>query len=185
MTDPYRIRPAETWVQARDDYLSGLSAETVCRRHDLGLSAFRRRARKYGWRRSDQVEAPPGETDLSLYGDVTMEDQIQTARLRFIEALEIGKATEARRWRRLWLELCEARQTFDAQFFKGMSPAGIAALANDTEEDETEEEAWLLGQPMLSGPEAAKMCTNVHSKNLPPPDPVQVATLKNSTRAAP
>ena len=66
MTEPYRIREAAIWAQARTDYLSGLSAEAVCRRHDLGLSAFRRRARKYGWRRSDQVEPPPGELDLNL-----------------------------------------------------------------------------------------------------------------------
>ncbi len=173
MTEIYRIRSADVWVQARDDYLSGLSAETVCRRHDLGLSAFRRRARKYGWRRSDQVELPPGETDLALYGDLSLEEQIETARLRFVQALEIGKATEARRWRRLWLELCEARQTLDAEFFRGMSPAGIAAaLAGDPAEDETEEEARLLGPPRLSGPGTVEMCTNLHPKNRPSPDPV-------------
>ena len=45
MTDAYRIREAAVGAKARTDYLSGLSAEAVCRRHDLGLSAFRRRAR--------------------------------------------------------------------------------------------------------------------------------------------
>ena len=173
MTDPYRIRPAETWVQARDDYLSGLSAETVCRRHDLGLSAFRRRARKYGWRRSDQVEPPPGETDLSLYDDIDMEEQVQTARLRFVEALEIGKATEARRWRGLWLELREARDAFNADFFRGMSPDSVhALLAAATAGDETEAEARLLGPSLLSDPDAVRKCTKVHSKTLPSPDPV-------------
>ena len=42
MTEPYRIREAAIWAQARTDYLSGLSAEAVCRRHDLGLSVNRR-----------------------------------------------------------------------------------------------------------------------------------------------
>lgn len=171
MTDPYRIRPAEIWVQAREDYLSGLSAETVCRRHDLGLSAFRRRARKYGWRRSDQVEPPPGEADLSLYDDIDPEEQMQTARLRFIEALEIGKATEARRWRSLWLELREARDAFNADFFRGMSPDGVEAfLAVEAAGDETEAEAQLLGPSLLSALETVKKCTNVHSKILPSPD---------------
>ena len=78
MTEPYRIREAAIWAQARTDYLSGLSAEAVCRRHDLGLSAFRRRARKYGWRRSDQVEPPPGELDLNLYSDLDMDDLART-----------------------------------------------------------------------------------------------------------
>jgi hypothetical protein len=172
MTELYRIRPADVWVQARDDYLSGLSAETVCRRHDLGLSAFRRRARKYGWRRSDQVEPPPGESDLSLYDDLGPEEQIRTARLRFLQALEVGKATEARRWRRLWVELCQDRDVLNAEFLGGMSPEEIAAsLAEEARADETEEEARLLGPALLSGPGAVEMCTNVHSRNLPSPDP--------------
>ena len=90
MTDAYRIREARIWAQARADYLSGLSAEAVCRRHDLGLSAFRRRARKYGWRRSDQVEPPPGELDLNLYADLDMDDLARTARLRFAEAFDLA-----------------------------------------------------------------------------------------------
>lgn len=155
MTDPYRIRPAETWVQARDDYLAGLSAETVCRRHDLGLSAFRRRARKFGWRRSDQVEPPPGEIDLSPYEDMDMDEQVRTARLRFVQALDIGRATEARRWRTLWLELRAACDELDADFWKGMSPDQIKAFraamyAQEAEADATEEA--LLSSPPLPGP---------------------------------
>lgn len=172
MTELYRIRPADVWVQARDDYLSGLSAETVCRRHDLGLSAFRRRARRYGWRRSDQVDPPPGELNLALYDDLTPEEQIATARLRFLEALEVGKATEARRWRRLWIELCDARNAIDAEFMAGMTPQEMAAsLAEDAGTDETEDEARLLGAPRLTGPETLELCTKVHSKKLPSPGP--------------
>lgn len=148
MTEPYRIQPAATWVQARDDYLSGMSAETVCRRHDLGLSAFRRRARKYGWRRMDQDDPPPGEVDLSIFNDLTDDDQVELARLRFIEALNHGKSTEARRWRRLWLELRDAAEAFDAEFFRGMSPAEIAAFrAAPRDDDESGQEALLLGPP--------------------------------------
>ena len=147
MTDRYRIRPAEVWVEARDDYLSGLSAETVCRRHALGLSAFRRRARKFGWRRSDQVEPPPGETGLSLYDDIPMEEQIETARLRFIRALEIGRTTEARRWRKLWLELSEESDALSRDFFRSMSPesvdAWLATVDAETAQDDLEEEALL------------------------------------------
>lgn len=172
MTELYRIRPADVWVQARDEYLSGLSAETVCRRHDLGLSAFRRRARKYGWRRSDQVEPPPGEMNLALYDDLTPEEQIRTARLRFLQALEVGRATEARRWRRLWVELCDARNALNAEFMAGLTPEEIAAeLAGLAPTDETGEEARILGAPRLSGPRVLKLCTKVHPKNLPPPDP--------------
>lgn len=147
MTDVYRIRAARTWAQARADYLSGLSAEAVCRRHDLGLSAFRRRARKYGWRRSDQVEPPPGETDLSLYDDVDINDLAQTARLRFIEATEGGRATDARRWQRLWLDLRDASREADAEFFKGMNREETRALMDLERREIEEEDEALLGPP--------------------------------------
>lgn len=152
MSYTYRIRPAETWVQARDDYLGGLSAETVCRIHDLGLSAFRRRAKKYGWRRMDQNGDPAAEGDLSIYDDIGPDEKVETARLRFIQSLEHGKAVEAQRWRRLWHELRAEADAFDEDFFRGMTPEEIAKcraqLANeDDDEDETEEEALLLGAP--------------------------------------
>lgn len=146
MADTYRIRSIEAWAQARDAYLSGMSAETVCRRHDLGLSAFRRRARKYGWRRSDQVEPPPGETDLSIYEDVDMDEQVQTARLRFVAALEQGRATEAVRWRRLWLELRDEAHEADTDFFRGMSREEVRAFMDaEQRERDMEDEALQLG----------------------------------------
>ncbi len=145
MTEPYRIRSAETWAQARDDYLSGLSAEAVCRRHDLGLSAFRRRARRHGWRRVDQEGPPPDDVSgLSIYDDIEMDDQLDLARLRFNQALSDGRATEAVRWRRLWLELVQARDRFDADFFRDMTPAEIA---NTRAEIRAEREAELADAP--------------------------------------
>ena len=147
MTDVYRIRAAQTWAQARADYLSGLSAEAVCRRHDLGLSAFRRRARKYGWRRSDQVEPPPGEIDLGLYDDLDMDDLARTARLRFAEAVESGRATDARRWRRLADELAREARDFDTDFFKGMSREAIDACRVTMRREIEEEDEALLGPP--------------------------------------
>ncbi len=128
MTDQYRIRSPETWLQARDDYRSGLSAEAVCRRHDLGLSAFRKRARRYGWRRMDQDDPAPGNGDLWIYDDIGSHDQVDTARLRFVQALERGQAIEAVRWRRLWLTLREESDAFDEELYPGKSREYIAAL---------------------------------------------------------
>jgi hypothetical protein len=147
MRDPYLIREAAVWAQARKDYLSGLSAEAVCRRHDLGLSAFRRRARKYGWRRSDQVAPPVGETDLTLYEDISPDEQIAAARLRFVEALEIGRATDARRWRRLWLELIDSARESDAVFFNGMSADEVSAVLDRERREIDDEDEALLGPP--------------------------------------
>lgn len=148
MTDPYRIRPAQTWVQAREDYLAGASAETVCRRHDLGLSAFRRRARKYGWRRRDQEAGPPDVADLSLYDDIDDMDQASTARLRFIQALNEGRAVEARRWRKLWQELQAEVDAINLRLFPGQTRFEVERLMDsETREDESDEELILLGPP--------------------------------------
>lgn len=147
MTDVYRIREAAIWAQARTDYLSGLSAEAVCRRHDLGLSAFRRRAGKYGWRRSDQVEPPPGEIDLNLYSDLDMDDLARTARLRFAEAIEGGRASDARRWRALADELTRESRAFDKDLFKGMSREEVRASHEEMRREIEQEDEALLGPP--------------------------------------
>lgn len=158
MTDPYRIRSPETWAQARDDYLAGMTAEAVCGRHGLGLSAFRRRARDYGWRRLDQPDPPPrpdpdADVDLDVYDDVDLFEQVEMAYHRFVRALARGRSVEATRWRRLWRELCEQEQQFSADFFEGMAPEEIAACRKAVEEPpDTEEEARLLAMP--AGPPA-------------------------------
>jgi hypothetical protein len=169
MTETYRIRSVDTWIRARDDYLAGLDAEAVCRRYDVGLSAFRRRARKYGWRRIDQDDPSPGDPGLSIYADIDADDQVETARLRFVQALSHGKATEAMRWRRLWLELRDQIDAIDAELFPGQSRAQINALlaADAADDDETEEEALLLAMPPRehpsSGPASVEKVHDVHS----------------------
>ena len=152
MTDPYRIRSAETWARARDDYLAGLNAEAVCRRHDLGLSAFRRRARKHGWRRVDQDDQTPDQTDLSIYGDISPDDQIEMARLRFLQALDHGKPTEAVRWRRLWQELRVDNDTFNDNFFADKTPAEMRAQLAAFRREQDEEDAACL-EPLAPDPE--------------------------------
>ncbi len=164
MTGTYRIRCADTWAQARDDYIAGMDAGSVCRRYDLGLSAFRRRARKYGWRRLDQPDPAPGVNDLGIYEDIEPNEQIHTAYLRFIEALESGRVLQAMRWRRLWSELCDERNRLEADIFADLSPAEVAAVwAEDAAAAEAEDEALLLGPPVrpaLTGP--AEKVHDVH-----------------------
>lgn len=55
MSDPYRIRSAETWEAARLAYLAGYSADVVYGRFDPGLSAFRKQAKAEGWHRADPL----------------------------------------------------------------------------------------------------------------------------------
>lgn len=180
MTESYRIRSAETWARARDDYLGGMGAEAVCHRYGLGLSAFRRRARKYGWRRSDQADPAPTEVDLSIYDDIGPEDEVRMARLRFVQALNQGRSTEAARWRRLWHELRDELEAFHAEFYRGLSPAQIAAcIAADEQADDEEDDAPALAAPVrgaLSAPKSAALPVgkvhDVHSVfSAPRPEP--------------
>ncbi|QTN19617.1 hypothetical protein HZ989_00570 [Brevundimonas sp. AJA228-03] len=107
MSDPYRIRSPETWDAARLAYLEGCSADEVCGRFDLGLSAFRKRAKAEGWRRADQAEDEPFEDADDAAdngGDLPdMDDQAlaDLARRRMGVAARRGAVTEALRWARL------------------------------------------------------------------------------------
>ena len=149
----YRIRCTDTWAKARDDYLAGMTAETVCRRYDLGLAAFRRRARKYGWRRVDQDDPAPGALDLAIYGDIGPDDQVELARQRFLQALNAGKAVEARRWRGLWREMQRENDALDAGFFSDTPLSEVRALlaadAAQADAEETRLDAPVLGAPVM------------------------------------
>jgi len=101
MTQPHRHRSEAVWAEARDDYLKGMTAEQVCRRHDLGLSALRRRARLHGWRRHDQPDPQPQDDDLAIYRDLDLADLTEMMHLRLAQAISQGRATEAARWMRL------------------------------------------------------------------------------------
>lgn len=89
---------------ARDDYLAGEPARIVCRRYDLGLSAFRIRARKGEWRRGDQDDPDLYDPALELEAvePVAFSDMADTARRRLQLALMDGEATEAQRWLRIF-----------------------------------------------------------------------------------
>ena len=128
MTKPYRIRSPETWAQARADYAAGLGADAVCRRHDLGVSNFRRRARLEGWRRADQADPAPRDEDPALYDNVGLDGQIDLARQRYLHALARGRAVEAVRWRRLWRELQFELDKLDGGLFVGWTPDQIEAF---------------------------------------------------------
>ena len=100
----YRVRSQEIWDLARDDYLAGEPARIVCRRYDLGLSAFRIRARKAKWRREDQDDPDLYDPVLELEAveDIALSDMAQTARRRLQLALMDGEATEAQRWLKIF-----------------------------------------------------------------------------------
>ena len=113
-----RVRSGEVWARARGDFLAGLSAREVCVRHDLGLSALKARARREGWRRSDQADPPPIRDlgyDPELAEDLDEELEAETpadvgdmagrALLLARRALALGRLGEAQGWTGVWRRL--------------------------------------------------------------------------------
>ncbi len=103
MTDTYRIRSPETWNAARDAYLAGETAESVCARFDLGQRAFRARAAAEGWRRADQPDPEPLAATLEDTDDLDDADDAvlsHIARSQMARAARRGLVGEALRWAR-------------------------------------------------------------------------------------
>jgi hypothetical protein len=114
MTDPYRIRTDDTWAEARGDYLAGFTAEEVCRRHDIGLSALRKRARRDGWRRTDEADPAVADDDLEVFEDLGSTDLVEMAWRRLAAAIARGRAADAARWQRIHADL-HARAQAEAE----------------------------------------------------------------------
>ena len=107
------------WAAARDEYLAGSPAEAVCRRHDLRLATFRRRALREGWRRMDQpppdpAPAPPSQDDPLVIPEapealsgtpLTAGQMVDKAWSHVQAAVAAGRLIEARGWLRLYKEL--------------------------------------------------------------------------------
>ena len=119
---PPRNRPltgdARRWAAARDEYLAGSPAEAVCRRHDLRLATFRRRALREGWRRMDQPEAEPlsrpeqneplviPEAPQAPSGTpLTAAQMVERCWSHIQTAVAAGRVIEARNWMRLYKDL--------------------------------------------------------------------------------
>lgn len=110
---PTRSAPDSVWAAVRADYLSGMPAAEVCRRHRVGRSTLRDRAAKEGWRRADQPWPPPARLDPddegaalsdSVGGDVDrlgLQSMCSLVRRRMMRAILRGDAPEALRWRRV------------------------------------------------------------------------------------
>jgi hypothetical protein len=100
----YRVRSQQVWDLARDDYLAGEPARVVCRRYDLGLSAFRARARKAGWRLQDQDDPDMYDPAVELEDieDIDLSAMALSARRRLQLSLMDGEATEALRWLKIF-----------------------------------------------------------------------------------
>ena len=113
-----RSAPDAVWNRVRIDYLAGSSAAEACRRYGVGLTAFRDRAAREGWRRMDQPWAPPPNRMEAWDEGVLLDDQVKgdldkihlrqlsfVAHRRMMRAVLRGEPAEALRWRRVRLAM--------------------------------------------------------------------------------
>lgn len=114
----YRVRSETTWDLAREAYLGGETAESVCARFDLGLSGFWDRARKGGWRRCDRADPLPLPVDAGddIDFDAGYAELADHALRQMRRAMARGRASAAVSWMRLHERLGaqaerEARET--------------------------------------------------------------------------
>ena len=129
-----RIHPPEVWDAARDAYMAGETAQSVCDRLGLNIRAFRARARRCGWRRRDLVDAQWSEQDQDwwLLADISLDndsdlpwpveagvgfagatDARTLAWRRARREIDRGQAMEAWRWLRI-VERLDRRVTTES-----------------------------------------------------------------------
>ncbi len=117
-TRTYRVRGEETWREARAEYAAGTPAEQVCERHDLGLSAFRKRAKAEGWRRGDLPVPPPEPEPDVLPPPPPLPELVAQAMARLAWCLARGRLAEASACARLhkYLRALAAEEARGAEF---------------------------------------------------------------------
>ncbi len=126
------VAPEAVWIAVREDYLAGLSAPACCRRHGVGLTALRDRAKGEGWRRADQAWPAPRPLDDDdtaelhartggVLDRVGFDDLTALARRRMMRAVLDGDAAGALRWRRV-REAMEVEATLEAHPSPGARP---------------------------------------------------------------
>jgi hypothetical protein len=172
---PRRIRPDIVWDRARDDYLAGATAEEVCRRHDLGLSAFKVRARQGGWRRTDQPAPDPVEDDIDLDSPAEPRSRmLDKAWRRVSHALDTGRSTEAMRWMRVHAMLLAAERS-EARERDWNSAEEMRAITRTARGIEAQATS-MIRQIQAENPLRKRPVHTVHSKKpapaaSTPPDP--------------
>ena len=170
-----RIRPDAAWDRARDDYLAGATAEEVCRRHDLGLSAFKVRARRGEWRRADQPAPQPLDDTLNLDGPPEpRERMLDKAWRRVSHALDTGRSTEAMRWMRVHAMLLAADRA-EARDRDRNTADAMHAVTRTARDGEIQALATLR-QLQAENPLQTRQVHTMHSKKSAtasptPPDP--------------
>lgn len=97
------------WDHARREYLSGVTAASICQRYGMSMSSFRLHARVGGWRRMDQTDCDVAPEPGEYHPDdrVGFADLADEAFLNIRRALGMGRASEAATWLRVYDKLAD------------------------------------------------------------------------------
>ena len=114
----FNPRSEEVWDYARSAYADGLDAGEICRTYALARSTFFDRARAEGWLRRDLAAAErpeplimTNEDDIAPKPAPPAPEMAERAWRLMAEALERGRANEAKSWMKIARELrAEARR---------------------------------------------------------------------------
>jgi hypothetical protein len=155
--------PGSVWDRARREYLSGVTAATVCQRYSMSLRSFRLHARAGGWRRIDHPECGIAPEDGEFHPDdaVRLADLADQAFLNLRRAIGAGRAGEAASWMRLFDKLADrARVEVLADLPDAPPPASDLHSVQDparltfTDDAETSGDSSPVHDDPNTGPEA-------------------------------
>jgi hypothetical protein len=124
-----KVHSEAVWSSLRDAYLAGEAGEAAAARHGVAPATFWKRARREGWRRSEQPEAPPPAFDPDRPA-MNASDQLDLIDRRVSWALEAGAASEALRWLRM-RERIEVRAQRQAEMRARLEAVAAKASARE------------------------------------------------------
>jgi len=194
--DPETRTPGEgnVWDHARREYLSGVTAMTICQRYGMSLRSFRLRARVERWRRIDRDDCAyePEADEYHPDDDVGFADLAEQVFLNIRRAIGSRRAAEAASWMRLFDKLAERGRSevmADLPDFPMPEPEpdSVHEPLRLTTIDETEnssDSSRLRGDPD-SAYEALHLLHPVFSECKTPPDPTADPAAEPDSEGAP
>lgn len=165
------------WDHARREYLSGVTAASICQRYGMSMSSFRLHARVGGWRRMDQTDCdvPPEPGEYHPDDRVGFADLADEAFLNIRRALGMGRASEAATWLRVYEKLADrARPQVMADLPDVAPPARESSrvpLRLVSVDPVEPQEISALRDNLTKEPEVLDSLHPVFSESNPAPDP--------------
>ncbi|MDP3405884.1 MAG: hypothetical protein Q8S03_14420 [Brevundimonas sp.] len=165
------------WAHARREYLSGVTAASICQRYGMSMSSFRLHARVGGWRRMDQTDCdvPPEPGEYHPDDRVGFADLADEAFLNIRRALGMGRASEAATWLRVYDKLADRARPQVMAALPDVAPPALessrAPLRLVSVDPVDSQEISAFHENLSSGSEELDSLHPVFSESSPAADP--------------